>query len=125
MPEKSKGNAARILSVGRFDVTKGFDVLLKACQILKERGVDFQLTLAGGRWQSHGSGRHGKNFINCDMIWVWKNEVFMPGLISRDQLPEILIEHDIFAAPCVIHSSGRRDGIPNTVIEAMAYGFAC
>ena len=23
---------------------------------------------------------------------------------------------------CVVHASGRRDGIPNTVIEALAYG---
>ena len=28
--------------------------------------------------------------------------------------------HDIFVAPCVIHASGRRDGIPNTVIEALS-----
>ena len=88
----------------------------------KERGVDFQLTLAGGRWQSHGSGETWKKLHKLRHDLGLENEVFMPGLISRDQLPEILIEHDIFAAPCVIHSSGRRDGIPNTVSEAMAYG---
>ena len=37
-------------------------------------------------------------------------------------MPRILADHDIFAAPCVVHESGRRDGIPNTVIEALAYG---
>lgn len=46
----------------------------------------------------------------------------MPGLISHNELPRILGEHDIFVAPCVVHASGRRDGIPNTVIEALAYG---
>ena len=45
----------------------------------------------------------------------------MPGLISHNELPRILDEHDIFVAPCVVHASGRRDGIPNTVIEALAY----
>lgn len=121
-PEKAKGNAARILSVGRFDVTKGFDVLLKACRILKERGVDFQLTLAGGGGKVMGLGDMEKTLHKLRHDLGLENEVVMPGLVSHDQLPEILIEHDIFAAPCIIHSSGRRDGIPNTVIEAMAYG---
>ena len=30
--------------------------------------------------------------------------------------------HDIFVAPRVIHPSGKRDGIPNTVIEALSCG---
>ncbi|MDD4700865.1 MAG: colanic acid biosynthesis glycosyltransferase WcaL, partial [Desulfovibrio sp.] len=38
----------RLLALGRFDVTKGFDVLLRACGLLQDRGLDFTLTLAGG-----------------------------------------------------------------------------
>ena len=51
-----------------------------------------------------------------------EDRVLLPGIISHNELPHILAEHDIFAAPCVVHASGRRDGIPNTVIEALAYG---
>ncbi len=86
MPEKSKGNAARILSVGRFDVTKGFDVLLKACQILKERGVDFQLTLAGGGGKVMGLGDMEKKLHKLRHDLGLENEVFMPGLIFRGTL---------------------------------------
>lgn len=111
----------RILSVGRFDVTKGFDVLLKACRILAERGLDFELTLAGGGGKVMGLGDMDKTLRTLRHELGLEKEVSMPGLISHDQLPGILQSHDIFAAPCVIHSSGRRDGIPNTVIEAMAY----
>lgn len=30
----------RLLALGRFDVTKGFDVLIKACGILRDKGLD-------------------------------------------------------------------------------------
>lgn len=119
--KRQKDKAVRILSVGRFDVTKGFDVLLKACKILAGRGIDFKLTLAGGGGKVMGLGDMDKTIKNLRHELGLEKEVSMPGLISHDQLPEILQDHDIFAAPCVIHSSGRRDGIPNTVIEAMAY----
>lgn len=122
LPTRKAGMAGNILALGRFDVTKGFDVLLEACAILKERGVPFSLTLAGGGGKSMGLGNLEKSLLAMREKLGLQKEVRMPGLVSHDQLPHLLLEHDIFAAPCVIHSSGRRDGIPNTIIEAMAYG---
>ncbi len=112
----------RLLALGRFDVTKGFDVLLKACGILRERGLDFRLTLAGGGGKVMGLGHLGAELVRMRKELGLEEQVVMPGLISHNELPRILHEHDIFAAPCVVHASGRRDGIPNTVIEALAYG---
>lgn len=119
---EKKSGPGRILALGRFDVTKGFDVLLEACAILKKRGTPFFLTLAGGGGKSLGLGNQEKALRELREKLDLENEVAMPGLVSHDDLPAMLMENDIFAAPCVIHSSGRRDGIPNTVIEAMAYG---
>ena len=49
--------------------------------------------------------------------------VSMPGLVSHDELPALLRSQDIFLAPCVIDpATGMRDGIPNTVIEALSFG---
>lgn len=112
----------RLLALGRFDVTKGFDVLLRACGLLQDRGLDFTLTLAGG-----GGAVMGLGYMQTELVRLRKQlgleaRVSMPGLISHNELPKLLKEHDIFAAPCVVHASGRRDGIPNTVIEALAYG---
>lgn len=119
---EKKAGPARILALGRFDVTKGFDVLLEACAVLKRRGVPIFLTLAGGGGKSMGLGNQDKSLRALREKLGLENEVAMPGLVSHDELPSMLLENDIFAAPCVIHASGRRDGIPNTVIEAMAYG---
>lgn len=112
----------RLLALGRFDVTKGFDVLLRACGILREQGLDFRLTLAGGGGKAMGLGCMQAELTRLCKELKLEGHVTMPGLISHNELPRLLGEHHIFAAPCVVHASGRRDGIPNTVIEALAYG---
>lgn len=112
----------RLMAVGRFDVTKGFDVLIEACAILRDRGLDFRLTLAGGGGAVMGLGRMEKQILKLRRERHLEDRVLLPGLVSHNELPRLLREHDIFAAPCVVHASGRRDGIPNTVIEALAYG---
>lgn len=117
-----ESDVIRLLALGRFDVTKGFDDLLKACAILKQNGMKFHLTLAGGGGKVMGLGNLEDELRGLRKNLNLEAEVSMPGLVSHDELPNILNQHDIFVAPCVVHSSGRRDGIPNTVIEAMAYG---
>lgn len=121
-PKRFTADTLRLLAVGRFDVTKGFDVLLRACALLKERGVHFRLTLAGGGGKVMGLGSLGRELSDLRSSLNLEQQVDMPGLISHDALPDILTSHDIFIAPCVVDSSGRQDGIPNTVIEALAYG---
>lgn len=112
----------RLLAVGRFDVTKGFDVLLQACGMLQERGLDFTLMLAGGGGAVMGLGPLEASLFKLRKELQLEERVQMPGLVSHNELPRMLQAHDIFVAPCVVHASGRRDGIPNTVIEALAYG---
>ena len=111
----------RLLALGLFDVTKGFDVLLRACDILAQRGRQFTLTLAGGGHR-FGLGREEKRLQTLRSQLGLENRVQFPGLVSHNELPRLLMAHDIFVAPCVIHPSGRRDGIPNTVIEALSCG---
>ncbi len=119
--QRFQNQVLRLLALGRFDVTKGFDVLLRACALLKKRGVNFHLTLAGSGGRVMGLGKQDGFLHDLCKELNLGNEVTMPGLLSHNELPELFRTHDIFAAPCVIHPSGRRDGIPNTVIEAMTY----
>ena len=112
----------RLLALGRFDVTKGFDVLLKACALLRDRQIDFTLMLAGDGGRRFGLGKESRALETLRSQLGLEGRVQMPGLVSHNELPRLLMSHDIFVAPCVIHASGRRDGIPNTVIEALSYG---
>lgn len=112
----------KLLAVGRFDITKGFEYLLEACALLKREGFSFHLTLAGGGGKRFGLGDLGPRLEKMREELGLTDRVSMPGLLSHNILPDVLLAHDIFVAPCVVHASGRRDGIPNTVIEAMAHG---
>ena len=112
----------RLLAAGRFDVTKGFDVLLRACAELARNNVDFRLTLVGGGGAMMGLGKLDSTLHALCRDLHLEDRVTFPGLVSHDTFPDILRAHDIFAAPCVIAPTGQRDGIPNTVIEAMSFG---
>ncbi|MCR5814753.1 MAG: glycosyltransferase family 4 protein [Desulfovibrio sp.] len=119
---REKDGPCRLMALGRFDVTKGFDVLLKACGLLRSFGLDFRLTLAGGGGLAMGlGGLEGQLRKLCAELEL-NSFVSFPGLISHDELPSLLLAHDIFVAPCVVDPMGRQDGIPNTVIEAMSMG---
>ena len=93
----------RLLAVGRFDITKGFDILLKACGILKERGRSFRLTLAGGGGTALGLGHMTQTILDLRKQLGLEKLVDLPGIVSHDQLPDLIRSHDIFLAPCVIH----------------------
>ncbi len=112
----------RLLAAGRFDVTKGFDVLMQALALLKERGVDFRLTLVGGGGRMMGLGGMGTSIHDLCTHLGLDGMVDFPGLVSHDAFPDILRRHDIFVAPCVVAPDGQCDGIPNTLIEAMSFG---
>ncbi len=112
----------KLLAVGRFDVTKGFDVLLDACAILLDQHVSFTLSLVGGGGKLMGLGNLEERLHRQTRELGLEKIVSFPGLVDHDAFPDILRSHDIFVAPCVIASGGARDGIPNTLIEAMSFG---
>ncbi len=112
----------RLLAAGRFDITKGFDVLMRAMGLLKQRGVPVHLTLVGGGGKMMGLGNMGTSIHELCTSLGLDGDVDFPGLVSHDALPDILRGHDIFVAPCVVAPGGERDGIPNTLIEAMSFG---
>ncbi|MEA4858655.1 glycosyltransferase family 4 protein [Solidesulfovibrio sp.] len=107
----------RLLAVGRFCRTKGFDVLIDACAILSRRGVPFQLTLVGAGlpWPTAVIRRRVR-------IHGLRARVFLPGFVSHDRMAELYAASDIFVMPSVVHPSGDRDGIPNVIMEALAHG---
>lgn len=107
-----------VLAVGRLIDKKGFDVLVDACA------------------QLHGSGR----MITCDIIGEGDREPALREQIAARRLGGLvrllgprpqreviaaLREAQVFAAPCLIGADGNRDGLPTTILEAMASGTPC
>lgn len=112
----------RLLAVGRFDITKGFEFLIQALGILRDRGIAFHLTLAGGGGKLMGLGNLERTIHELVKELRLEDYVDFPGLLSHDSFPDLLRAHDIFVAPCVVAPDGECDGIPNTLIEAMSFG---
>ena len=104
----------KLMAVGRFARTKGFDELLKACKILKDRGAAFKLTLVG-------SGFQGPALLRLRQRLGVEDCVDMPGFLPHDQLTYHLKSHDMLVVPSVVHATGDRDGIPNVIMEALSH----
>jgi glycosyltransferase involved in cell wall biosynthesis len=107
--------AGRILSVGRLVPKKGFDVLIRACAALVERGVGVDCRIIGD-----GPMQAALEQL-IDELGVAGHVRLEPG---RPQ-PELLAayaEAALFALPSTVQPDGDRDGIPNVLQEALAVG---
>ncbi len=104
----------RLLALGRLVPTKGFDVLLRACRILKQRGVDFHLTVAGS----------GAQMLPLKIL-AWRlglhGCVSFPGFVTHDRVSGLFQGTDVFVMPCVVARSGNRDGLPTVILEALLH----
>ncbi|RLM30002.1 colanic acid biosynthesis glycosyltransferase WcaL [Brenneria salicis ATCC 15712 = DSM 30166] len=108
-------NTRRILAVGRLVRKKGFDVLIKALALLKQRGLDFHCTLIG----------------NGDLLAPLQQQIDTLKLHDHMTLagakpqPEVIAEMQqaaMLVVPSVISDDGDRDGLPTVLLEAMALG---
>lgn len=115
MPRRAASPGFRLLAAGRFVSKKGFDVLLQACGILEEQGIDFSLTLAG---DGALRGRLRRQAAGLGL----KERVEFPGFLSHDALSSRMLENDALVVPSVVAPQGDRDGIPNVIMEAFAHG---
>jgi glycosyltransferase involved in cell wall biosynthesis len=104
-----------ILSVGRLVEKKGFQDLLQALLIVKERGEKFQCAI-------YGAGPL------CEQLRDWieqhgmAGEVTLMGDRTQQELIAVFKSATFFALTPVQTADGDRDGIPNVLVEAMAVG---
>lgn len=103
-----------ILSVGRLVEKKGFDYLVRACGILRDRGVNFKCRIVGG------SDKYADVIKQLITELQLENLVSLPGAVTQEELREIYQHGALFALPCLVVDNGDRDGIPNVLVEAMA-----
>lgn len=101
--------------VGRFVPKKGIDILLQACALLRNKGVDLQLTLAGDGPLAAGLRKLTDELgLESQTCWL--------GQISRAQVKELMQKSDIFCLPSIKDSDDNQEGVPNVLVEAMALG---
>jgi glycosyltransferase involved in cell wall biosynthesis len=104
-----------LLSVGRLVEKKGFDYLVKACAILKERGRQFQCQIVGG-----GDADVTEKLVRLIKDLGVEDTVNLQGAVTQEELRDIFKKATVFALPCLVVDNGDRDGIPNVLVEAMS-----
>jgi len=111
--QKSKSNLCRILAVGRLVPKKGFDILINACFLLKEKGLDFSCAIVGeGELMPEL-----KKQINCLGL---KEKCFLPGPFSQEMLiRNIYSSAEMLVMPSRTAPDGDRDGIPTVILESL------
>lgn len=105
-----------ILSVGRFVEKKGFDHLIEACALLRDKGLRFACLIVGER----GSAHDGMKRLIAQRGLA--DVVRLKSAVTQDQLRDIYTRARVFALPCQVMADGDRDGFPNVLAEAMAMG---
>ncbi|HSM27085.1 MAG TPA: glycosyltransferase family 4 protein, partial [Thioalkalivibrio sp.] len=111
-------DSLEILAVGRLVEKKGFDVLIDACRILRERGVTFHCRIVG-------DGTERADLLSRIERMGLGELVSLPGPLPHAALIGIFRHAALLAAPCVVANDGDRDGLPTVLLEAMALGTPC
>lgn len=112
---KKRTGPIQLLAAGRFVKTKGFNYLLDACDLLRNKGVKFSLVLAG-------SGTQGWSLKRQTARLGLQDRVTFPGFLRHDELSKLMLQKDALIMPCVVGPKGDGDGIPNVIMEAYAHG---
>ena len=107
-----------LITVGRLAPAKGFDDAIRALALLRSRGREATLWLVGD-----GPERAALEALARD-CGVTDRARFL-GVLGHEELLPLYRRAWLLVAPSRVLANGRRDGIPNVIVVAMAMGLPC
>ena len=107
-----------LITVGRLAPAKGFDDAIRALALLRSRGREATLWLVGD-----GPERAALEALARERGVADRVRFF--GALNHEELLPLYRRAWLLLAPSRVLANGRRDGIPNVIVEAMAMGMAC
>ncbi len=103
-----------ILAVGRLVEHKGFRYLVMACkQLMEENGFDFTCNIIG-------EGKERQDLEKLISEHNLADVVHLLGSVEQIGVVKMLNNTDVFVLPCITEGGGMQDGIPVSLMEAMA-----
>ncbi len=105
-----------IISVGRLVEKKGFEYLIDACGLLRERDRELHCTIAGDGPLEEVLRKRVEERQLGDIVTVTGKKIL------QEELADFMYSGDVFAQPCVWSKDNDVDGTPRTLMEAMACG---
>jgi len=111
---REDGQKLKLVSIGRLVPTKGHDVLIKACALLKTQyNLNFELQLIG-------SGPIDQELQALAVEQGVTDEVLFRGGLAFEEVLSTLEQADMFCLAPRLIPGHPPDGIPNVIAEAMA-----
>jgi len=104
-----------ILSSGRLVEKKGFKYLIDACNLLEDR-IDFRCVIAGS-----GELEHVLN-VQIKELGLEDKVIVTGKPLMQEDIADFMHSGDCYCLPCVWASDNDVDGLPQTLMEAMACG---
>jgi glycosyltransferase involved in cell wall biosynthesis len=105
----------RVACVASLEEVKGHRFLIEACRLLADRGVDIRVDLAGGGSLRRDIERQIEELELGDRVIVH-------GTVARPDVERLLAAADVAVLASHPTRSGRREGIPVALMEAMMSG---
>ena len=116
--DRSKA-AGGILSVGRLIEKKGYDDLITACALLRDRGLTFRCRIVG---EGPLEEELKSQISNLNL----EDHVTLTGPLGMPEIIRLLAEEtQMFALACKTESDGGKDNLPTVLMEAMAASLPC
>ena len=104
-----------ILGVGRLVPKKGFNNLLDACRLLKDRNVSFRCSIVGDGQEAELLRQQTRD-LDLD------DQVSFLGARNQQEIMELMQQATLLCLPCTVDVTGDRDALPTVILEAMACG---
>jgi colanic acid/amylovoran biosynthesis glycosyltransferase len=105
----------RVLTVGRLVEKKGHEYALRAVAALAAQQVPVSYTVAG-------DGPLAASLATLARELKIGHQVDFLGAQPQEEVARLMGEHDVLLAPSVTGAGGDQEGIPVTLMEAMASG---
>ena len=104
-----------IVAVGRLSPKKGHNTLIKACGHLRDGSMPFRCQIVGG-------GELQEELQTLITSLNLEDRVELLGPQDHVDTMQVIADADITALACRVAADGDRDGIPVSLMEAMALG---
>lgn len=114
---KPENGVPTLLFVAQLAERKGASFLVEACRLLRERGIDFRCVIVG-------DGPQWELVEQLVERYALQDVVELTGVVFQENLKEYLAQADAFVLPCITTNDGDMDGVPVSLMEAMAMEIA-
>lgn len=114
-PENLEDDRFHIISIGSLQPYKGMQYLIRACQLLRDRGLFIECKIIGG-------GKERKKLETLLVSHGLQQVVTMLGSKTQEDVFRNLSKSQCYVQPSVVEPSGKMEGIPVSIMEALACG---